>query len=139
MLKKSSFATYTTTGWLEFVKVFFIKHFLYQQRKKSVTTNKNTIHIVRLRSPRKGHQFETFGNELHLAQATLKQEMYNRATIVPFRHLLTDLSILCHEYLRFWSLICISDRYIGHRLSFYPRKQKAAAEKSQNLREQTEK
>ena len=101
ILQSSSFANLATAGRHRGVSVIFIKHNLYQQGKFCVTVDKNTTHLIILKSPRIGRQLRLLGSELEFADPTFLQDAYQSATSVPHGHLMIDLSTECHDALRF--------------------------------------
>ena len=83
------------------VDVIFTKNNLYQQGKYCVTVDKNTTHLIFLKSPRIGRQLRLLGSELEIAGPTFLQDVYQSATSVPHGHLMIDLSTESHGALRF--------------------------------------
>ena len=115
ILQSASFANLATAGRHKGVNVIFTKHNLYQQGKYCVTVDKNTTHLIILKSPRIGRQLRLLGSELEFADAAFLQDAYQLATSVPHGHLLMDLSSDCHDALRFSSRICSSSYDITTR------------------------
>ena len=105
-LQSTTFANLATAGRHKGVNVIFIKHKFYQQGNYSVTVDKNTTHLIILKSPRIGRQLRLLGSKLEFAYAAFLQDAYQSATSVPHGHLLIDLSTNCHDALRFSTRIC---------------------------------
>ena len=101
ILESASFANLATAGRHKGVSVIFIKHNLYQQGKYCVTVDKNTTHVVFLKSPTIGRQLKILGSELQIADSAFLEAAYQQATSIPFGHLLIDLTTTCHDFLRF--------------------------------------
>ena len=77
------------------------KHNLYQQGKYCVTIDKNTTHFVILKTPRIGKQLKILGSEIEYGGPTFLLDVYRKATVRPFGHLLIDLTTNCTDALRF--------------------------------------
>ena len=105
ILQSMEFANLATSGRHKGLHVIFIKHNMYQQGKYSVTVDKNTTHIVIMKSTRIGKQLEILGREIDGASGSFMQDCYKKATSYRFGHLLVDLSPSCHELVRFCSNI----------------------------------
>lgn len=117
ILESSSFAKLATAGRHKGVSVIFIKHNLYQQGKYCVTVDKNTTHLVILKSPRISKQLKMLGSELEFADANFVQLAYQQATVEPYGHLLIDLSPTCHDALRFCTHIYETDAAVWKHLT----------------------
>ena len=132
ILQSAGFANLATVGRHKGVNVIFIKHKLYQQGKFCVTVDKNTTHLLILKSPRIGKQLKLLGSELEFADAKFLQHCYEKATTEPYGHLLIDLSPTCHDALRFSLRICaldenlknflLKEKAIGHKKDLIPSK-----------------
>ena len=105
ILQSVEFVNLATAGRHKGLHVIFIKHNLFQQGKYSVTVDKNTTHIVLMKSPRIGKQLQILGREIDGANSTFLQHCYKKATAVKYGHLLIDLSPGCNDLLRFCSNI----------------------------------
>ena len=64
ILQSRFFANSSTAGPYQNIHLIFIKHTLYQREKFSVTIDKNTTHLVLLKSPRQGKQLRILGSKL---------------------------------------------------------------------------
>ena len=106
ILESLSFANLATAGRHKGVSVIFIKHNLYHQGRYCVTVDKNTTHLVILKSPRISKQLRILGSELEFADSNFLQAAYQYATSEPYGHLLIDLSTTCHDSLRFSTRVC---------------------------------
>ena len=122
ILQSASFANLATAGRHKGVNVIFIKHNLYQQGKYCVTVDKNTTHLIILKSPRIGKQLKILGSELEFADANFLKRSYEKATTEPYGHLLIDLSPTCHDALRFSTRICDLDENLK---DFFSRRKKS--------------
>ena len=71
-----------------------------------MTVDKNTTHLLILKSPRIGTQLKISGLVLEFADAKLLQHSYEEATTEPNGHVLIDLSATCHDALRFSTRFC---------------------------------
>lgn len=109
ILQSRSFANLATSGRHKGLHVIFIKHNVYQQGKHCVTVDKNTTHLILMKSPRMGKQLKLLGGEIDGANRQFLEETYKRATAERFGHLLIDLSPGCNDLLRFCS------RVTGHK------------------------
>ena len=105
ILQSASFANLATAGRHKGLHVIFIKHNMYQQGKYSVTIDKNTTHIILMKSPRIGKQLKILGQELDNASPSFLLSCYKKATMNPFGHLLIDLTPDCNEFLRYCSRV----------------------------------
>lgn len=105
ILESAEFANLATSGRHKGLHVIFIKHNMYQQGKYSVTVDKNTTHIILMKSPRIGKQLKILGNEIDGASVSFLDDCYKKATSRRFGHLLIDLTPGCNEFLRFCSEI----------------------------------
>ena len=105
ILQSVEFANLATSGRHKGLHVIFIKHNLYQQGKYSVTVDKNTTHIILMKSPRIGKQLKILGSEIDGASVSFLEDCYKKATSHRYGHLLIDLSPGCNDYLRFCSNI----------------------------------
>ena len=106
ILESASFANLETAGRHKGVSVIFFKHYLYRQGKYCVTVDKNTTHVVILKSPRIGRKLKILGSELQVADSAFLEAAYQQATSIPFGLLLIDLATTCHDSLRFCTRIC---------------------------------
>ena len=86
VLESPSFANLANAGRHKGVSVIFIKHNLYHQGRYCVTVDKNTTHLVILKSPRIGRQLKILGSELEFADSNFLQAAYQRATSVTHGH-----------------------------------------------------
>ena len=130
ILESARFAYLATAGRHKDVSVIFIKHNLYQQGKYCVTVDKNTTHIVILKSPRIGRQLKILGSELQNAVSGFLEAAYQQATSIPFGHLLIDLTTTCHDSLRFWTRICNFDNSLRGRHNYSLTSQEAPPRKA---------
>ena len=101
ILQSKLFATLATAGRHKGFHIVFIKHNLYQQGRFSVTVDKNTSHVVILKSPRIGKQLKILGSELDVGDAKFLEKVYRRATSAAYGHLLIDMTPSCDDLLRF--------------------------------------
>ena len=105
ILQSVQFANLATSGRHKGLHVIFIKHNMYQQGKYSVTVDKNTTHILMMKSPRIGKQLERLGAELDSASSSFLIDCYKLGTANRFGHLLIDMSPSCNDFLRYSSSI----------------------------------
>lgn len=106
ILQSAAFANLATSGRHKGMHVIFIKHNMYQQGKYSVTIDKNTTHIIMMKSPRVGKQLKILGQELGFVTVPFLESCYKKATTDRFGHLMIDLSPTCNDLLRICSNIC---------------------------------
>ena len=118
ILESPSFVNLATAGRHKRLHAIFIKHNMYQQGKYSVTVDKNTTHIVLMKSPRIGKQLKLLGQELDNVNSGFLPESYKRATREKFGHLLVDLSPDCSEFLRYCTNIT-GNAKTGEPTTFY--------------------
>ena len=91
------------------IHLIFIKQKLYQRGKFSVTSDKNTTHLVLLKSPRQEKQLRQLVSELDGITANFLEDCYTASTRKPFGHLLIDLKPSCPDNLRFCTNITIEN------------------------------
>ena len=101
LIQSFHFSNLATAGRHRGVSVIFVKHNLYQQGKYCVTTDKNTTHFVILKTPIIGKQLKILGSEIEYGGPTFLLDVYRKATVRPFGHLLIDLTTNCTDALRF--------------------------------------
>ena len=101
-----------------------------------MTVDKNTTHIVLMKSPRIGKQLQLLGREIDSGNQAFLQQCYKKATSNRFGHLLVDLSPGCNDALRFCSNIT-GNTVVGHQNypTIFYLAQSTAAENSENLRD----
>ena len=101
ILQSRFFVNLCTAGRHQNIHLIFIKHNLYQRGKFSVTIDKNTTHLVLLKSPRQAKQLRILGSELDGIAANFLEDCYTTSTRKPFGPLLIDLTPSCPDNLRF--------------------------------------
>ena len=105
ILQSADFANLATSGRHKGLNTIFIKHNLYQQGKYSVTIDKNTTHIVIMKTPRIGKQLRILGSEIDGISPSFLENCYKNATGERYGHLLIDVSPACNDLLRISSNI----------------------------------
>ena len=105
ILQSAEFANLATSGRHKGLNTIFIKHNLYQQGKHSVTVDKNTTHIIIMKTPRIGKQLRLLGSEIDGITSDFLEKCYKNATKNRYGHLLIDVSPACNDLLRFASNI----------------------------------
>lgn len=103
ILQSVEFVNLATAGRHKGLHVIFVKHNLFQQGKYSVTVDKNTTHIILMKSPRIGQQLQILGRQIDGANSKFLHECYKKATAVKYGHLLLDLSPNSSDLMRFCS------------------------------------
>ncbi len=110
ILQNQDFSNLATSGRHKRLSVIFIKHNLFQQGKYSVTIDKNSTHIVLMKSPRIGKQLKILASELGTGK--FLEECYKKAVENNrFGHLLIDLTQGCPDGLRYCSDIVGNPTY----------------------------
>ena len=94
-----AFVDIATAGRHQGLSTIYIKHSFFHQRKQGRDVELQNTHIVPFKSPRDVMQVTTLSRQMGLGSKLV--DWYRDATLVPFGHLLTDLSPRTDDRLRY--------------------------------------
>ena len=103
---------------------------LILKRVSSTARRQETLAQKTAMTPRIRRQLKILGSELQIAASAFLEAAYQQVASIPFGHLLIDLTITCHDSLRFCTRICNFDKSFRGRHNFSLTSQEAHPRKA---------